>query len=124
MWIVSRLNAFGLVFLAGLFLGFGLGIHAIQASPQAFALVGGIGVAVGFAFGGRRPATPTPPPATASAPTPAFTKPTAIDDAISALRNLGMSNREAKTAIAGAVATLGEDADLSTLIRAGLGKGK
>jgi hypothetical protein len=48
VWIVSRLNAFGIVFLAGLFAGFALGTHAVMGanapatSMAAFTAIGAV----------------------------------------------------------------------------------
>ena len=126
MWIVSRLNAFGLTAFASLMAGFFLGAHAVQADPNALVVVAALCLIIGYAVGQRRAArakvTCLPNAPQCGAP-PAPHDTSGIDDAISALRNLGLSAKEAKAAIAGAVAALGDDADVSSLIRAGLGKG-
>jgi hypothetical protein len=120
VWIVSRLNAFGFVFLTGLFAGFALGVHAIQSSPGAFVGCAALGALLG-AVAARRfdrsapqpsPPSPTPTRAPLHSPSPA------TDDAEAALVTLGYGAREARTAVASALATLDDDADASAIVRA------
>jgi hypothetical protein len=118
MWIVSRLNAFGFVFLTGLFAGFALGVHAIQSSPGAFVGCAALGALLGAVAARRfdrsapQPSPPSPTPTRAPLPSPA------TDDAEAALMRLGYGAREARTAAASALATLDHDADASAIVRA------
>jgi hypothetical protein len=120
VWIISRLNAFGLTFLAGLFLGFGLGVHAIRADigPWVFGALA-VAALVGSLRDGRlrtsRPPTPTP----AILPAPKTDSPNshAITDARDTLAALGFSQRDAQASVARAVSALGVNADVSALVR-------
>jgi hypothetical protein len=125
MWIVTRLNAFGITFLAGLFAGFALGLHAVRADigPWVLGAVALVALAGSWRDGRRRGAKagapsaplPTPRAALAAHPTSAAT-----DDAQAALVSLGYGAREARDAVAEAVTSLGDDADASTIVRAAL----
>jgi hypothetical protein len=64
----------------------------------------------------RRRTTPPPPPDRVSA--------AAIDDAETALRNLGFSVREARSAVAGALSSLDARADAATIVKAALRSGR
>jgi hypothetical protein len=144
VWIVSRLNAFGLVFLAGLFAGFALGTHAVMGanapatSMAAFTAIGavlGVVAARRFDRAGRgREACPRPdrgcdpscpridPPLPRIEPVAPRAGPASagIENAQAALVGLGFKARDARKAVVSAIATLDADADVAAIIKAAL----
>jgi hypothetical protein len=130
LWIASRPNAFGLVFLVGLIAGFFLGAHAVTGTNAAGSSMIGIaalGALVGFAAGRSRPPGPPSAPTLPAPRSPAPEAPAGpaahnINDAREALIALDFSQRDAKAAIARAVSALGADATVSEIVREALRK--
>jgi hypothetical protein len=127
VWLVSGPKAYILTFAAGLFAGFALGVHAVRADIGPWAL-GAIVAAVLVAEARRRRTGPTPStpflPAPTPTPTPSHTPSPEIEDAEAALRNLGFGARDARVAVASALASLGDDADVAMIIKAALRSGR
>jgi hypothetical protein len=124
VWIVSRLNAFGLTFLAGLFVGFALGTHAVKADigPWIFGAIAIVALAGSLRDGMRRGAKAEPPTRQA-APLTSGPNTKALEDARDALIALGLSVRDARAAMARAVSQVGVDASVSDIVREALKKG-
>jgi RuvA, C-terminal domain len=131
MWIASQPRAFISTALFGLVAGFFLGVHAVTGSNAAGASMicaAVLGAIVGFAAGRRMPpaaspfppAASPPPPAASPAPAPAHSLSPSIEDAEAALASLGYSAREARSAVASALATLDDDADAAAIVKAAL----
>jgi hypothetical protein len=129
VWIVSSLKAYATTFFAGLFAGFGLGVHAVRADigPWIFGAIAFVALAGlwrdGRWRGARAEASSLPPSPARRTPRAALVahpSSAAEDDAQAALVSLGYSAHEARNAVAGAVAALDGDADASAIVRTAL----
>lgn len=136
MWIVSQPRAFIVTFLCGLIVGFFLGVHAVTGSNPAGAsmiCVGVFGAIVGAVSARRGCPRPDrwfgcsasrecdPPRRRALLPPSQLS---GAEDAEAALHNLGFSVRDARIAVAGAVSSLGDDADAAVIVKAALRSGR
>lgn len=128
MWIASKPSAFISTLLVGLIAGFFLGAHAVTGSNEAGASMIGVaafGAIVGavlaqrFGHSGSRECDP-PRPARRQASLPPPQSSSEAEDAEAALLNLGFSARASRAAVAGAVSSLGGDADAAAIVKAAL----
>ena len=137
MWIASRPNAFMATLFVGFVAGFFLGAHAVlNSNAFAFMMLGCAAVGAGFGYAvPRRAVGPSSLSLIASAPRAASSRNAAsprrdrgslvgapssdaIDDAQAAIVSLGYGEREARSAVASALATLDDDADASAIVKA------
>jgi hypothetical protein len=134
MWIASRPNAFVTTLLVGLIAGFFLGAHAVtgsNAGGDSMIGVGMLGAIIGGVLGRRAcpdrwfgcsASLECNPPRRRALLAPSQLS--GAEDAEAALRNLGFSVRDARIAVAGAVSSLGDDADATVIVRAALRSGR
>jgi hypothetical protein len=125
LWIASKPNAFITTLLVGFIAGFFLGAHAaLNSNASAFTMLGCVAIGAMLGYAARRagrssPLLPLTPRNPKSSPSPPSDT---IDDAQAALTTLGYSAREARIAVASALASLGDDATVSTIARAAFRK--
>jgi hypothetical protein len=142
VWIASRPNAFIITLFVGFVVGFFLGAHAVlNSNATASTMLGCVAVGAGFGYAAaarRARLGPSSLSPIASAPRAASSRNAtfsprrdrrspvaapssdAIDDAEAALVSLGYGVREARNAVAAALANLDDDADASAIVRAAL----
>jgi len=137
LWIASKPNAFIVTLFMGLVAGFFLGARAVTASNAAgssmiaFAIFGAIVGAVLARRFDRADRSRECDPPRSTRRLPAVLPPSAPDRerasqssegevAEAALRSLGYGVREARTAVASAIATLDDDADASAIVKTAL----
>ena len=118
MWIASKPGAFITTFFAGLVAGFFLGAHASHADAGLYIVAALAVVALADSWRDGRNRRGGTPPSMPRATLAAQPSSAAMDDAQSALATLGYSAREARTAVAAALATLDDDAEASEIVRA------
>jgi hypothetical protein len=123
LWIASKPNAFVTTLLVGFIAGFFLGAHAVlNSNATAFTMLGCVAIGAALGYAACRAGRPSPfsPPAPRN---PKSSPPSdTIDDAQAALATLGYGAREARIAVASALASLGDDATVSTIVRAAFRK--
>jgi hypothetical protein len=126
LWIASKPNAFLTTLLVGFIAGFFLGAHAVlNSNATAFTTLGCVAIGAALGYAACRAGRPSPlSPFLPSAPRNPKSSPPSdtIDDAQAALTTLGYSAREARIAVASALASLGDDATVSTIVRAAFRK--
>jgi hypothetical protein len=118
LWIVSNLKAYAVTFLIGMFAGFALGAHASHADAGMYIVAAFAVVALAGSWRDGRNRRSGKPPSMPRATLAAQPSSAAMDDAQAALATLGYSAREARTAVAAALATLDDDAEASEIVRA------